>query len=103
MCHGFLVHFAYIFIKLKRPISQRNLRLSDEITDKLQNCTVSCDKALYQTLHALPFFLGCFPTQPVSALTLWVAPPKVVLHLRMFHRPRLSGDCFVIYVQIYDI
>lgn len=32
MCHGFLVHFAYIFIKLKRPISQRNLRLSDKIT-----------------------------------------------------------------------
>lgn len=56
MCHGFLVHFAYIFIKLKRPNSQRNLRLSDEITDKLQNCTVSCDKALYQTLHALQMF-----------------------------------------------
>lgn len=60
MCHGFLVHFAYIFIKLKRPISQRNLRLSDEITDKLQNCTVSCDKALYQTLHALHFIWVVF-------------------------------------------
>lgn len=58
MCHGFLVHFAYIFIKLKRPNSQRNLRLSDEITDKLQNCTVSCDKALYQTLmHYILFGL----------------------------------------------
>lgn len=59
MCHGFLVHFAYIVIKSKRPNSQRNLT-SEKITGKLQNFTASCHKALYQTLHALHFIWVVF-------------------------------------------
>lgn len=60
-------------------------------------------ESIISNLVYITFYLGCFPTQSTSALTLWVAPLKIVLHLRMFLGPCFSGDFFVIYVQIYDI